>query len=43
MKFTRLYTTADRPVEDQIEWKIVEASNPGAKFAMTVEVPAGWS
>jgi ribonucleoside-diphosphate reductase alpha chain len=43
MKITRLYSTADRPVAEQIQWKTVEASNPGAGFRMTVEVPEGWS
>ncbi len=43
MKFTRLFTTADKPITEQIKWKTVLASNPGANFAMEVEVPETWS
>ncbi len=44
MKFTRFFTKPNIPVADQIKWKTVEASIPGAGFHMpTVEVPAQWS
>ncbi len=43
MKITRHFTTNLKPVEDQIEWKLVRASIPGANFEMDVEVPKPWS
>lgn len=44
MKITRLYTTADRPVADQIEWKTVEVRITGKDAQVpTVEVPVAWS
>jgi ribonucleoside-diphosphate reductase alpha chain len=48
MRFTRLYSTADRPVAEQVEWKTVPAKIAAADgrviFEMpAVEVPARWS
>jgi ribonucleoside-diphosphate reductase alpha chain len=48
MKFQRLYSTADCPVAEQVEWKTVEAKILGKGdeviFHMpAVEVPAQWS
>src|ERR1700692_1613116 len=48
MKFERMFTTADKPVADQIKWKTVPALITGADgvviFEMpAVEVPAHWS
>ena len=44
MKFERRYTAADRPVEEQIEWKTVTVTGLGKAVAVPeVEVPVGWS
>jgi hypothetical protein len=49
MKINRVFTTADRPVAEQIEWKVVEAKITDGKTGKVVfhmpevEVPAKWS
>lgn len=44
MKFVRRFTTADRPVVEQIEWKIVVVTGLGKEVTVpVVEVPANWS
>lgn len=42
MKFARRYSTADRPVREQVRWRVAPVSVPHAAVT-EVEVPEGWS